>query len=99
VTTSSKWSPMAESVHRAVLWSGLEQAGGYCMRCILPILLARLLTPADYGLMRMLLVFWLIAQVFVDCELRACLIQRKEICLDDEAFVSRLAASHNRNLP
>lgn len=71
----------------AFAWAGLEQVGKQCMRFVLSILLARLLTPDDYGLMGMLLVFLYVAQVFVDSGLSAGLIQRKEIGPDDETSV------------
>ena len=57
------------------------------MRFVLSVLLARLLTPDDYGLMGMLLVFLYVAQVFVDSGLSAGLIQQKEIGPDGETSV------------
>jgi len=71
----------------AFLWSGLEQVGRQAVRFVLSVLLARLLAPDDYGLMGVLLVFMLIAQVFVDSGLSSGLIQRKEISTDDETSV------------
>ncbi len=78
---------MRRSVSIAFAWAGLEQAGRQCVRFVLSVLLARLLTPNDYGLMGMLLVFLYIAQAFVDSGLSAGLIQRKEIGPDDETSV------------
>src|SRR5512146_2706611 len=78
---------MATSVPKAFAWSMTEQVGRQGVRFVLSILLARLLSPAEYGLMGMLLVFLLVAQAFVDSGLSSGLIQRKEISADDETSV------------
>lgn len=71
----------------AFAWAGLGEVGRQGVRFVLSVLLARLLTPDDYGLMGMLLVFVYIAQVFVDSGLSAGLIQRREVSPDDETSV------------
>ena len=78
---------MPRSISKAFAWAGLEQVGRQCVRFVLSILLARLLTPNDYGLMGMLFVFLSIAQVFADSGLSAALIQRQDIGPDDETSV------------
>jgi len=78
---------MAGSVSKAFKWSAVEQFGKQGLRFVLSIVLARLLSPSEYGLMGMLLVFLMIAQVFADSGLSAALVQRKEICQDDETSV------------
>lgn len=43
------------------------------------VLLARLLSPDDYGMLTLLMVFIAIAQVFVQSGLNTALIQRKSV--------------------
>ena len=74
-------------VPKAYIWSAVEQVGRQGIRFALSIVLARLLSPAEYGLMGMMLVFLLIAQAFVDCGFSMGLVQRKDITLDDETSI------------
>lgn len=72
---------------RAYLWSAAEQLARQGLRFVLLVVLARLLSPEDFGLMGMLLVFMLIGQTFVDSGFSLGLIQRKEITADDQSSV------------
>lgn len=78
---------VASPTLRAFAWSAADQFGQKGIRFAISIVLARLLTPAEYGLMAMLLVFLFFAQCFTDAGLSAGLIQRKEITPDDETSV------------
>lgn len=81
------------SVKRSFFWSGVEQIAPRFATIFFTVALARLLSPADFGLMALLTVFMSLAKVFSDFGLSASLIQRKEITADDEtsAFAMNIA--------
>jgi len=51
------------------------------------ILLARLLSPEDFGVIAMLYVFIGLASLFIDCGFSSALVQRQDITLTDESTV------------
>ena len=51
---------------RGVIWSSIERFSMQGVQFVLSIIMARLLTPDDYGLIGMILVFMSISQVFID---------------------------------
>ena len=70
-------------VLRGLVWVGASQAGGQLVRALVAIAIARLLTPSEYGLAALSLVFASLVMVFSDLALGAALIQRKELSLVD----------------
>ena len=69
---------MQESkVVKSVLWSGIERFSVQGVQFVLNVILARLVTPSDFGLIAMLNVFIVIAQSFVDSGFSNALIQKK----------------------
>ena len=82
---------MVESVrHRAVigtLWNVLQKFGSAFIAFISNMILARLLTPADFGCIAMLAVFIVIADTFVDSGLGSAVIQKKVITQRDLSTV------------
>lgn len=71
----------------AALWSTLEILARYGVQFIVMVVLARLLTPDDFGLIAMLLVFTSIGTLLVDSGFGAALIQRQQTTADDETTV------------
>lgn len=61
------------------IWIMAGQAGGHSLRILSLVVLARLLTPADYGLFAMVAVLINFIQMFKDIGLNAATIQSKEI--------------------
>ena len=61
------------------LFKVIESVGNQGIAFVVSLLLARLLDPADYGVLSMLLVFISFAQVFVQSGLNTALIQKKEV--------------------
>lgn len=72
---------------RAAWWSALEIGTRYGMQFVVMIVLARLLTPTDFGLLAMLLVFTTIAAILVDGGFAAALVQQQRTSDDDETTV------------
>jgi len=71
----------------AVWWSTLEILARYGVQFVVMVVLARLLTPDDFGLIAMLLVFTSIGTLLVDSGFGAALIQRQQTTADDETTV------------
>jgi|SRR6185437_1154294 len=71
----------------AAWWSTLEILARYGVQFVVMVVLARLLTPDDFGLIAMLLVFTSIGTLLVDSGFGAALIQRQQTTADDETTV------------
>lgn len=62
---------------KGVVWSTIERFSMQGVQFLLGIIMARLLTPDDYGLIGMIFVFISISQVFIDGGFTNALIQKK----------------------
>ena len=62
-----------------VIWNLTEKVGKQFIKIVLGVILARLLTPADYGLIGMITVFFAISMVFIDSGFGLAYIQKKEV--------------------
>lgn len=63
---------------KGVVWSSVERFSMQGAQFVMGIIMARLLTPDDYGLIGMILVFTSISQVFIDGGFANALIQRQD---------------------
>lgn len=70
---------------KGVLWSGIDKAGVKAVAFIVSIVIARILSPSDYGVIGMILVFITIANIFIDSGMSQALIQRKNRTASDLA--------------
>ncbi|MDO1527788.1 lipopolysaccharide biosynthesis protein [Fulvimonas sp. R45] len=81
---------MASLTHRAAYatwWSALEIASRYGVQLLVLAILARLLVPADFGLIAMLQVFTSVAVLLVDSGFGMALVQKQDTSDDDETTV------------
>lgn len=62
----------------AVIWNLMDRYGNQIFSLIIGVVLARLLTPADYGLIGMISVFFALAQVFINSGFGAAYIQKND---------------------
>lgn len=69
----------------SLFWKFMERGGTQGIQFIVQIVLARLLRPADYGIIALVVIFTSIAGVFVQSGLNTALIQKKDA---DEADFS-----------
>lgn len=73
---------MADSLNsqtvKGVAWSAVERFSVQGIQFVLTIIIARLVLPADYGLIAMLGIFLAIAQTFIDSGFSNALIQKKD---------------------
>ena len=61
------------------VWNAIENYSMIGIQLLCTFLLARFLTPADFGLLGMLVVFTAIAQTFVDSGFGVALIREKDV--------------------
>lgn len=64
---------------RGAAWVGLSQAGGRFISFLVTAVLARFLTPDDFGLIGMVLIFSGFASLFNEMGFRAALIQKQDV--------------------
>lgn len=62
---------------KGVVWTALQRYSTMLIQFVSGIILARLLTPYDYGCIGMLMIFMLMAESFIDGGFGAALIQKK----------------------
>lgn len=68
---------------KGLFWSALERFGTQSVSAIFAIFLARLLSPEDYGMVAMPMVFLVLAQCFVDCGFGSALVRKKDLKEED----------------
>ena len=78
-----------------VAWSAVERISTIGIQFILNIIIARILSPSDYGIIGMLAIFLSISQCLVDSGFTSALIQAKERKVEDygTVFLFNLAIS------
>ena len=62
---------------QGAIWTLLERLGTQVVGFLVTIVLARLLTPSDYGVIGMITVFMCISQMFIDFGFGSALIRKK----------------------
>ena len=68
---------LKQKTAKGVLWSSVEQFSVQIIQFVLGLIMARILSPQDYGLVGMILVFTVIAQVFVESGFANALIRKQ----------------------
>lgn len=76
-------SSLTEKATSSFLWKLLERGGYQGIQFVVQIILARLLSPADFGALAIIVVFVNLANVFVQSGFNTAIIQAKEIDDDD----------------
>ena len=72
---------------KGVIWSAIERFSVQGISFILSIIIARLVTPDEYGLVAMLTIFMAIAQTFIDSGFGSALIQKKDRNIIDMSII------------
>ncbi len=67
-----------DKMFHGMAWSALERVAVQAVQFILGIILARILTPTEYGILGILIVFISISNVFIDSGFTKALIQKKD---------------------
>ena len=72
-------SDLKDKAITGIVWSSIERFGSDFIRFIFFVILARLLTPDDFGLIGMLTVFIVVSNIFLQGGFGSALIQKKKI--------------------
>ena len=62
----------------SVFWTAIERFSVQIMQFVIGLIVARLLSPSDIGLIAMLSIFIALAQSFIDCGFSNALIQKQD---------------------
>lgn len=72
---------------KGLFWVAVERLGQQGLQAITFVILARLLTPEDFGLIGMIMIFFAVSQSFIDSGMGQALIREKEITNQDRSTV------------
>ena len=78
---------MKSKVVKGLFWKLMENGGAQAVQFVVAILLARLLTPAEYGVVGIIMIFITIANVFVQSGFSTALVQKKHADASDFSSV------------
>jgi O-antigen/teichoic acid export membrane protein len=78
---------LGEKIFSGAFWSLLERVATQLLQTILGIILARLLSPDDFGKIGLLLVFIALSRVFIDSGFTKALIQKQKRTKEDISTV------------
>ncbi len=78
---------MKHKAASAMVWTGLQKYSLMFVHFVSSIILARLLTPYDYGCIGMLSIFMVLADTFIDSGFGSALIQKKRPTQEDYSTV------------
>ena len=90
---------MSESLKKKTIkgvgWSAIDNVSGYAVTFLVGIILARILSPDDYGLIGIITIFTTICQCFINAGFGSALIRKKDATEDDycTVFVVNLSMS------
>ena len=70
-----------------MVWTALQKYSTIFIRFISGIILARMLTPYDYGCIGMLAIFMTLAEAFIDGGFGSALIQKKQPTQEDYSTI------------
>jgi len=78
---------LKQKIVGALIWNLGGVGGRQAIQLVIGVVLARLLSPAEFGLMAMLVVFVSVSQVFVEGGFGAALIHKKDATREEESSV------------
>ncbi|WP_028896080.1 lipopolysaccharide biosynthesis protein [Prevotella sp. HUN102] len=74
---------LKQKTTQGLLWSSIDRFSSQGIQFIFSIFLARLLSPNDYGIVAMTIIFFAIAQTFVDSGFSGALVRKNERTEED----------------
>lgn len=83
----SKVKGLKQKAVSSLIWTALQKYSTMFIRFISGIILARLLTPYDYGCIGMLAIFMVLSNIFIDCGFASALIQKKNPTQEDYSTI------------
>ena len=84
----------SKSIH-GIIWSAIERFSLQGVHFLIGVILARLLSPSDFGMIGMLSIFMSVSQTLIDCGFSNALIRQKNVSTEDygTAFIINLSIS------
>ena len=82
---------MKDKIAKGLFWKLLELAGAQGVQFVVALVLARLMSPEEYGTIGLIMIFITIANVFVQSGFATALIQRPDIREEDYSSVFRIS--------
>ena len=70
-------SELKKKATKGLLWSSVERFSNQGVQFLFSIMLARLLAPSDYGIVAMVVIFFAIAQTFVNSGFSSAIVRKK----------------------
>ena len=83
----AKKRSLKQKAASGMVWTALQKYSTMLIAFISGIILARLLTPYDYGCIGMLSIFMVLAEAFIDCGFGSALIQKKHPSQEDYSTI------------
>ncbi len=78
---------MASGTSKGIFWSAVDRFGVVLLQFVINLVLARLLTPNDFGLVGMILIFVVVSQTLIDSGFGSALIQKLQPTQTDYSTV------------
>lgn len=69
---------LKQKTTKGIFWSSVERFSNQGVQFFFSIILARLLSPSDYGIVAMVVIFFAIAQTFVDSGFSSAIVRKKD---------------------
>ena len=76
-----------QKIYSGIFWQGICNLGNFGFGFIISVVLARLLTPDDYGIIAIIGVFMSFLSVFIDSGFGTALIQKKDLTKEETSSV------------
>lgn len=74
---------LRQKTKKGLYWSFFNQFANYAMQFVVGIIMARLLTPSDYGITAIPVIFMSIASVFIESGFSSALVRKEELTEKD----------------
>lgn len=74
---------LRQKTKKGLYWSFFNQFANYAMQFVVGIVMARLLTPSDYGITAIPVIFMAIANVFIESGFSSALVRKQELTEKD----------------
>lgn len=91
MTQQAEGRDFKQRVTRGLFWKLSELAGAQGVQFLVALILARLMTPREYGTIGLIMIFITIANVFVQSGFATALIQAPEVREEDYSSVCRVS--------
>lgn len=89
---NNELSELKKKAFSSMIWKMLERVGAQSISLVVSIVIARLLTPSDYGVVSLVTIFFSFANVLISNGFNTALIQKKDVDQTDYSTVFVITA-------